>query len=190
MSREEQLEETYFQWLMMDAFSNPNDRILFEGVMREMHSIPFYWKLWADQNRAGDALAFRQSDFLQFQDQRDLDRMDQHWLGNWATASPSVLEVLIGMARRWSFYYDQPVPFYFAVLFGNLGFQRVPGKILSANTREGIRRILDNWMSRQFPPDGTGTPFPIMNALHLPMFDMAEIDIWGQMNMYSAEHFQ
>jgi hypothetical protein len=180
------LEETYFDWLRRDCFSEHDERRQYEGVLRVLHDIPFYWTIWLDENRAGDALSFRQHDFLGYQN--DLDRLDQKWLNEWAQAAPSVLEVLLGMARRWHFYFEGSVSFYFATMFINMEFDRFPGRMLSTSASDQVREICDNWMSRQFKKNGEGSPFPIRHALDV--VDMTKLDIWGQMNAYSAEHFQ
>lgn len=180
------LTETYFDWLRRDAFATPKEQKEYEGVLRILHDIPFYWTIWSDENRAGDALSYRQSDFLGFQ--HDLDGMDQHWLNDWAQASPTVLEVLLGISRRWNYYFEGPTQMYFGHLFRNLGLDRFPGSVIGPANQERIRAICDEWMARQFQPNGLGSPFPVQHALDL--IDFRSVDIWGQMNAYSAEHFQ
>lgn len=180
------LTETYFDWLARDCFRSNIQRMEYEGVLRVLHDIPFYWTVWSDENRAGDALSYRQSDFLGFQN--DLDKMDQHWLHNWAIASPSVLEVLLGIARRWVFYFEGETSVYFMHLFQNLSLNQFPGRTLFSQRQEEVRAICDNWMSRQFQPNGQGSPFPLQQALDV--HDMRALDIWSQMNAYSVEHFQ
>lgn len=180
------LVETYFDWLKSEAFTTASERREYEGVLRQLHDIPFYWTIVSDDNRAGDALSFRQYEFLEFQE--GLDGLDQIVLGQWATAAPSVLEVLLGIARRWAFYFGGEVPFYFGHLFHNMGFDRYPGRNLTGNTNDRLRVKVDRWMSRQFEANGHGSPFPL-HQLFDPV-DMRSIDIWGQMNAYSAEHFQ
>ena len=188
MSAELWLTETYFSWLQEDAFSDESERKQYVGVLRTLHDIPFYWTLWSDENRAGDAVSFRNSDFLGFQE--GLNKMDQEWLANWSLASPTVLEVLLGIARRWNFYFEGPVPMYFGHLFLNLGLDRFPGRVLPAQAQETVRAKMDEWMSRQFGEDGKGSPFPVNDRLALHVLDMRLLDIWAQMNAYSAEHFQ
>jgi hypothetical protein len=182
------LTETYFQWLCSESFSLATERREYEGVLRTLHDIPFYWTIWSDENRAGDAMSFRQYEFLSFQ--TGLDELDQFWLANWATATPSVLEVLLGIARRWTYYYEGNIQYYFGHLFQNMEFNRYPGRVISTATREAIRSLVDNWMARQFYPNGQGSPFPVDNMRAFDILDMRKIDIWGQMNAYSAEHFQ
>lgn len=186
MSQDIWLVETYFDWLRQDCFSDITERREYEGVLRTLHDIPFYWTIWSDENRAGDALAFRQSDFLGFQN--DLDRLDQHWLHDWALQAPSVLEVLLGCARRWCFYFEEPVAFYFQHMFKNMKFDRFPGRVLSSGGQAKVRQLCDDWLARQFQPNGIGSPFPVYHALDV--VDMRTVDIWSQMNAYSAEHFQ
>lgn len=179
------LVETYFDWLRSEAFSDSSEARNYEGVLRELHDIPFYWTIMSDDNRAGDAMSFRQYEFLSFVE--GTEDMDQITLGQWATAAPSVLEVLLGMARRWAYYFDGPVPFYFQHLFHNMKFTWYPGRALTRGTRENVRHICDIWMSRQFKPNGEGSPLPLTVGSGP---DQRTVDIWGQMNAYSAEHFQ
>ena len=113
--------------------------------------------------------------------------MDQRWLEAWAQSTPSVLEVLLGCARRWSFYFEGSPAFYFSHLFKNMRFDRFPGRMLTSHAQEAVRTLCDDWMSRQFQPSGVGSPFPVRT---FPDVDYRTVDIWGQMNAYSAEHFQ
>jgi len=186
MTKDVWLEETYFDWLRSDAFSERTERREYEGILRVLHDIPFYWIIWLDENRSGDALSFRQNDFLGFQ--TNLESLDQHWLQEWSEQTPSVLEVMLGMARRWHFYFEGSVPFYFAKMFLNMGFDRYPGRVLSPAAAEEVREKCAIWLSRQFNPNGDGSPFPIQHALDI--VDFTKVDMWAQMNAYSAEHFQ
>lgn len=192
MSRDVWLEESYFDWLRSDAFSEASERREYEGVLRVLNDIPFYWTIWSDENRAGDALSFRQHDFLG--SQRDLHSLDQRWLYEWSQQTPSVLEVLLGIARRWHEYYEESVPYYFARLFLNMEFDRFPGRVLRPESAQAIRDRCDIWLSRSFSPNGDGSPFPIRRVILVDEggnpTDMTKIEIASQMNAYSLEHFQ
>lgn len=181
------LVESYFEWLASEAMQTQTKAKMYEGVLRTLHDIPFYWTMVSDDNRAGDALSFRQYEFLNFQ--TGLDDMDQVALGQWATAAPSVLEVLLGIARRWSYYYGEDPWLYFRHLFENLGFQGCHGRELTLDTQQQIRERIDIWMSRQFQPDGNGSPFPIRREFWDGHTDMTHVDIWGQMNAYASQYF-
>lgn len=177
------LTEEYFRFLKSETFLLPAHQKEYDGVLRVLHDIPFYWLIHSDDNRVGDALAYRQSEFL---DGIDTRQMDQVALGQWAMSSPSVLEVMLGMAHRWCFYFGGPsVAYYFTKMFQNMGFASVD-PILSPRTQEVIRAMVDRWLSRQFHENGVGSPFPL-NAPHV---DQRRVDMWAQMNAYSAEHFQ
>ena len=186
MSGDLWLEESYFDWLRSECFTLASERRQYEGLLRVLHDIPFYWTIWSDENRAGDALAFRQSDFLGFQ--RDLDSLDQKWLHAWAQAAPSILEVFLGIARRWNFYFEGEIAYYFGHMFLNMGFDRFPGRTLSTQSADQVRAKCDEWMSHQLPPNGDCGPFPLQQGTF--NIDMGQVDILMQMNAYSAEHFQ
>ena len=192
MTTEPWLVERYFDWLRDDCFSSRVERREYEGALRVLHDIPFYWTLLSDESRAGDAIAVRQYEVLQ--DQTDLMAADPTWLQQWSEATPSVLEVLLGMARRWTLYFEGSVPYYFGHFWKNMEFDRHPGRHLDGASLESIRIRVDDWMSRQFQPNGQGSPLPLSGNQQM-MFDGMDIDmrtcdIWTQMNAYSVEHFQ
>lgn len=191
MTTETWLLEEYFEWLRNDAFTIRSERREYEGALRVLNDIPFYWTLPSDENRAGDALSFRQYEFLP-ERLLTIEEANQSWVSIWAEASPSVLEVLVGIARRWSIHFEGAVPFYFGHLWKNMEFDRHPGRHLTGASLEAIRLKVDDWMSRQFQPNGQGSPFYIgQRALFLDgTLDMTVLDIWAQMNVYSAVHFQ
>jgi hypothetical protein len=180
--------ETYFNHLKTEAFLRKEDQRNYEGVLRLLHDIPFTWLIHADDNRAGDAMTFRQSEFLdQFVFPSDVDLVR---LGQWATATPSVLEVLLGCARRWVYYFGgQSVAFYFGHMFRGLDLQNFNGRTLNLGQQEAVRNRIDIWLNRQFEPDGTGSPWPLLGNWRR-YEDQRKVDMWAQMNAYSAEHFQ
>jgi hypothetical protein len=186
MIRNVWIEEIFFDSLRDEAFSLETERREYEGVLRLLHDIPFYWDYWLDENRAADAIAHRQDGFLATQ--RDLFKLDQEWLNAWANSAASSLEVLLGIARRWNDFFEGPVPFYFGHLFNNLGLTRYPGRYLLPHRAQEVRVIMDDWMSHQFQSNGVGSPFPLRVPGHAA--DMTQLDIWSQMNAYSAENFQ
>lgn len=177
------LTEEYFRFLKQETFLLPAHQKDYEPVLRCLHDIPFYWLIHSDDNRVGDALAYRQSEFL---DNVDTRQMDKVALGQWAMSSPSVLEVMLGMAHRWCFYFGGPsVAYYFTKMFENMGFAAFTSSIFPGY-QEQVRHMVDIWLSRNFAENGSGSPFPL-NAPHV---DQRHVDMWAQMNAYSAEHFQ
>lgn len=182
------ISENYFDWLKSETFLTKKDQRDYEGALRLLHDIPFVWYLHSDDNRSGDAVAFRQYEYLdQLQVPPDVNQVA---LGQWAMSSPSVLEVLLGCARRWHYTYgDWSVPFYFGHMFRGLQLNMFPGRTLEPGTQEAIRDIVDTWLNRQFSPNGLGSPWPLSGDwIHYD--DQRTVDMWGQMNAYSREHFQ
>jgi hypothetical protein len=178
------LTEEYFRFLKSETFLIPSHQAQAEQVLRVLHDIPFVWLIHSDDNRAGDALAYRQSEFLDSVDTRGMDQMA---LGRWAMGSPSVLEVLLGMSHRWCFFFGGPsVAYYFEKMFTNMGFATYCGHLLTGREQGMIRHQVDRWLMRQFEENGVGSPFP----LRAPHVDQRNVDMWAQMNAYSAEHFQ
>lgn len=180
--------EEYFNWLKSETFLLKGEQREYEGVLRLLHDIPFVWIIHSDDNRAGDAITFRQYEFL------DMlvipNDVNQVALGQWATAAPSVLEVLLACARRWVYYYgDQSVPFYFGHMFRGLDLNLYVGRQLNTHQQQDIRQIIDIWLNRQFQPNGVGSPWPLQGNW-TRYEDQTRIDMWGQMNAYSVEHFQ
>lgn len=183
--------DRYFSWLMEEAFPNNTERGMYVGVCLLLFDIPFYWQSEhvKDENRAGDASCYRHYE-------RHMVDQEQHnissdWLDQWENATPSVLEVMVGIAERWSTFFDtRPTPYYFSRhLFRNMGFSQFRGRTLRKSETDAVRWLVDNWLSRQIGFDGTGSPFPITKIDHFTQH-MREVDIWDQMNAYSYEHFQ
>lgn len=180
--------EAYFNHLKSDTFLLKGEQRMYEGVLRVLHDIPFTWIIHADDSRSGDAVTFRQYEFL---DQLEISAdTNMVALGQWATAAPSCLEVLLACARRWQFYFGGPsVPYYFTKMFNNMGFNQFPGRALGPAEQNQIREMVDIWLTRQFYPNGLGSPWPLNRGFN-EVEDQRRIDIWSQMNAYSAEHFQ
>lgn len=181
----EGFENRYFEWLMEEAFATDTERGMYEGVCRVLFDIPFYWLIVLDENRAEDASIFRKFERHQLDQEKHV--VEAWWLDQWENATPSVFEVLVGIAERWSAFFDDKTTQYFFSrhLFRNMGFHQFRGNLRRGDA-ESVRMHVDNWLSRQIEPNGDGSPFPI-NRNHV---DMRTTDIWGQMNAYSFEHFQ
>lgn len=182
------ISEAYFNWLKSETFVLKTEQRNYEGILRLLHDIPFTWIIHADDNRSGDAVTFRQFEFLD----RLVIPKDTNMiaLGQWATAAPSVLEVLLGCARRWSFYFDEfEASFFFTIMFKNMGFNQFVGRNLTSFEQDEVRELIDIWITRQFESNGIGSPWPLVVGWREHV-DQRHVDIWAQMNAYSAEHFQ
>lgn len=176
----------YYQWLLNQAFASKQRQTMYHGVLRVLFDIPFYSSFQMDENRAGDASCYRQ--YARYELDQEPHHISKDWLDQWEQAMPSVFEVLIGIAERWSQFFEQPVPYYFNHLFRNMGFHQFRGEGLRSSEEEAVRWTVDNWLSRQIEKNGDGSPFPVKPGRD-PV-DMRLLDIWRQMNAYSFQHFQ
>ena len=180
----EGFDNRYFGWLMDQAFASITEKEMYEGVCRVLYDIPYYWIMVLDENRAEDASGYRR--FERHQLDQEKHNVDAWWLDQWENAAPSVFEVLVGIAERWSSYFDHHTTSYFFSrhLFRNMGFHQFRGG-LRATEAESVRLLIDNWLSRQIETNGDGSPFPLNHN----DVDMRTIDIWGQMNAYAGQNF-
>ena len=105
-------------------------------------------------------------------------------MGAWPV---SVLEILVALADRFAedVMGDDPDRDIFKKLFWqmltNLGIMRFKGTRLDKGR---ICTIIEIWISRDFEPDGGGSPFPLKN----PPADQRRVEIWNQICHYIDEH--
>jgi hypothetical protein len=158
---------------------------MYGGVLRVLFDIPFYWTIVRDDDRAGDASVYRRYEAWQLESEPNT--VNPEWLANWVQSTPSVLEVLVGIAERWSQFFEKPVPYYFNHLYRNMGFHMYRGAHLRPSEEEAVRWTVDNWLNRRIEYNGEGSPFPI--RANRGTIDMRLIPIWEQMNAYSRQHF-
>lgn len=177
--------DRYFGWLMEMAFASTTEREMYTGVCRLLYDIPFTWENELDENRAEDASGYRR--YERHQVDQEKHNIEARWLDQWERSTPSVLEVLIGIAERWAVYFDSQLPSYYFSrhLFRNMGFHQFRGD-LRVSEKEAVLWLVYVWLSRRIEPNGVGSPFPV----NQPNVDMRTIDIWSQMNAYSFENFQ
>ena len=187
MTNTEIMGSLYFDQLLWECFREVEDRRRWVGLIAALHEIPFYWYEWSDSNRAEDALVYRKYEFLM--NQPDRDEFDPVWAKEWGSAAPSVLAVFVGIAIRWSLYYEQSVSYFIQSMLSNMGFLVFQSQKLPSSTLDVIRELIDVWMTRRFSSTGIGSPFPINPNVVLNVPDMRELDIWGQMNAYGTVYF-
>ena len=161
-----ELDGLYFEWLcrLVNSHSSNHDNLLKILFHKE-----FVWFVANDDNRAVDGKELRE-EFLQAenlegtQDFRDI--------------GCSMLELLIGLARRLSFEAEGDPARWFWFLMKNISLygytdnRRLP--------LDRIDEILDRVIWRTYNPDGIGGLFPRVN----PEQDQREVELWYQMSGY------
>lgn len=168
------LDDQYIEWLY-NLVGRQAENVDHWHLMKQLNSREFVAMPEApsDENRCADGMALRQ----EFRRHHRNVVVEQHWL----EMGCSVLEMLIGIARRLSFEMpDGEVGEWFWHLIGNLGLTRYhDGRWHGRAVDQVIERII--W--RQYSYDGNGGLFP----LNQPQDDQRRVELWFQMESYMLE---
>lgn len=170
----ELLDDLYLEWLY-SLVGRQAENVDHWHLMKQLNSREFVYLPEApnDENRCEDGMALRR----EFMRRNREVQVEQHWLD----MGCSVLEMMIGMARRLSF--EQPdgsVGEWFWHLVDNLGLTRYhDGRW---HGRE-IDRVIERLIWRNYSFDGNGGLFP----LRKPYEDQRRVELWFQMESYLLE---
>ena len=167
MLYEEPIEDTYFRWLCAKVM-NIRDRNYWD-LLELLHRAEFVWLVPGDQNRMEDGLELR-PEFL------NESFINSHH--DWQHQPCSVLEMLIGLARRANFQIERPRGEWFWEFIENLGlrdFRRV-----DPVDERGIYDILNAFVWRTYTHRGEGGLFPMRR----PRKDQRETEIVEQFFAY------
>ena len=175
----EPLDELYFQWLYGQV-ADPEiqeERLTYWNVLRLLFKTEFAWvdSVVNDENRIHDGKALR-IEFIESQGWT-VAEVDSEWV----ETGCSMLEVMVGLARRLEWLADGTPHYWFWVLMTNIGLS-------GFNDRRRLRKayiedILDRIVFRNYQATGLGGFFPLQN----PREDQRDIELWAQMNEYVQE---
>lgn len=174
------IKKGYFEYLLDVVCDREHMSIDYIPLLDLLHSIKFKSIMERDENRIADGEHLRR----EFLDERDIDK---EYLYEFDDMEVSVLEVLIGIAKRMesqlgNVTQKDRTSERFWELLGNLGVE----KYKSDNYKpENIREKVNVWMMRKYKKDGLGGIFP----LRKPEFDQRTVEIWNQMSAYIWENF-
>ena len=183
--RSANVEEAYFKWLYkrVGVVSNRNPATSHFLVLDTLIKLDYYWTVPNDDNREQDGLELRD------------EFCDEH--GSWegsefpVEAPCSVLEFLIGLAKRMAYMGDGLVPFssvgeWFWHMMHNLGLDGYTDLYCLDydDYEESIVRIITKLLDRTYEYDGEGGLFP----LAYPQRDQRDVEIWYQLNSYILEN--
>jgi hypothetical protein len=143
-------------------------------LFRQLYKKEFVWNHPRDENRAHDAVALR-GDFM---DEEDWGYMDREWFD----APPSVLEVLVAIARRLSVEVDGEPRQWFWEMMHNLGLESFNDA--SQYPPKEVEVILDTLVRRKYTRDGRGGLFPLRHADR----DQRQVELWYQLQSYLIEN--
>lgn len=175
----EPLDELYFKWLYSQV-ADPEiqePRLTYWGVLNVLFRKEFVWvdSVVNDENRIKDGRALR-IEFVESQGWSVSD-VDSEWIG-WGC---SMLELMVGLARRLEFLAGGTPHYWFWVMMENIGLsgyndrRRLP--------KRHIDDVLNIVIFRNYTASGLGGFFPLQH----PGEDQRDIELWEQMNRYVLE---
>jgi hypothetical protein len=168
----------YFRWMVKQVTVNPG-HYSYRKLLKYLDSVPFYWLVPMDVNRAEDAYDMRQ-DFA------DSGLYLQEFVDNARDAGDaSVLEVLLAFARRidddimWDETQGYRADVWFWEMIENLGICINDSDF--AKNRQFIEKKVTLFMQRY----GDNWLFPLKKCHQ----DQKTMDLWMQMNRYFDENY-
>jgi hypothetical protein len=166
------LDEAYLHWLYRQVGPEVSDpRQQYWELFRLLYKKEFVWIVPNDDNRAEDGIELRK-DFCVEEGIPE----DEAWMH----MPCSVLEMLVGVAKRMCFILDEPTKNCFWTLMYNLELdQCTDGKV----DKVRVDTDLDDLIWRRYLFNGKGGLFPIEH----PEEDQRKVEIWYQMNAYLLE---
>jgi hypothetical protein len=170
----EPLDDRYLTWLysLVGDVKLKSPSRTYWKLLRQLYTKEFVWFVPNDDNRVEDGRDLR----YEFADLIEDDA--------WLSLGCSMLEMMIGLARRLSFEADGEPAVWFWHLIDNLGFTKFNDRRYDDQIAEEVDEVLQDVIWRNFNPNGEGGLFP----LRRPHDDQRLIEIWYQMNAYIIEN--
>lgn len=171
----EHVDEAYFHWLYAKVAWREvyTPSTSFHSLLYFLHCTEYVWRLSGDDNRAEDGRDLR-SEFLA----QSRYRVDETWM----LLDCSVLEMLIGLARRAAFATSKNTQEWFWIFLENLGLSEVSDASYASTPNLG--EIVERFVWRQYDVRGRGGIFP----LRYPQHDQREVELWYQFSEYVLEN--
>lgn len=171
------LDELYFEWLYAQVCSVKlkNPARTYWSLFKVLFEYEFYWIIPNDDNRCEDGKDLRY-DFLRELGKDPAD-VDPHWLDEGC----SMLELLIGLAKRLVFETNAELAEWFWELVENLDLRKYNDSVYIP--RQRIEGVLDRVIYRTYRRNGHGGLFPLTRT----RYDQREVELWYQLNAYLLE---
>lgn len=176
MTRDDVLNE-YFEWLYnLVCEGRYSHNLSYHKLLMYLHNTEFVYSIKKDENRAADGvdLHYRFATWFEKNDRYILKCLDRPC---------SVLEMMVALAIRCEeTIMDDPLignrtGQWFWGMITNLGLGSM---IDSRFDEEKVKYIVDQFLNRDYSPNGKGGLFTVRNC----DCDMRKIEIWTQMLYY------
>lgn len=181
---EAEVRQSYFEWLCDKVRANSEEDSYYI-LMKDLHNRQFIPIIDNDANRAYDGMELRErfvATELQYEDAWKMDM----------AAECTVLELLVALAMEMDYQLctdDHDYAYkYFWEMLSNLGLSRFKDSTYAERRPSAmfqIDAILDDFLIRDYEPDGTGNIFP----LKYPTEDQRGVEMWYQMQAYLGENY-
>ena len=174
------LDELYLEWLYSQVGDPDIDdpTRTYWKILRQLYTKEFVWIIPNDDNRIADGKDLR----YEFVDQTGLNDVDLEWIH----LGCSMLELLVGLSRRFSFEADGEPRDWFWHLMANLGLKRYTDYRYTqreSHIYKVVDFILDRVIWRTYDPTGKGGIFPLKDARE----DQTRVELWYQLSAYVLE---
>lgn len=171
------LDDRYFEWLYEQVASirNRNPSRSHWKLLKQLYSTPFEWTVPNDDNRVEDGCELR----WEFLGENHIEDADPVWVG----LQCSVLEMLIGLARRAAFETPGAVDEWFWKFMQNLDLRGYTDAIYNQRIAREVNDRLERVIFRTYSYNGTGGLFPLSN----PRRDQRRVELWYQLSAYLLE---
>jgi len=171
------LDELFFEWLyaqVADADVTDPSRTYWK-LFKQLYTTEFFWIIPRDDDRIMDGQELRN----EFTRRRRINRVPLDWLD----LGCSVLELMVGLARRIAFedLDEGETHYWFWQLLRNLGLDDYTDDVDIPS--EDIDEVLKQLIFRTYHPSGRGGFFPLKD----PCDDQRDVDLWYQMGAYLLE---
>lgn len=176
---DEPLDELYLKWLYRQVASVKlrNPARTYWSLIRHLYTREFLWSVPNDDNRVEDGRALRDEFSTELEITPDPE---------WMELNCSILEMLIGLARRLSFESEGEPDVWFWHMLENLSLRDYSDAVYNKRNdraRPSVDLVINRLIDRQYYPDGRGGLFP----LAYPPEDQRDVEIWYQMSHYLLE---
>lgn len=175
------LAKDYFDWLyervfgIRDVITKNNYTVLCDA----MHRFPFKNLVRHDDNRVAEGIALRDEFLKNYRKRYNVsDKLDM------VMPDASIFEVLVSLANRADFVYDNGEEFWFDLFITNLKLKEFNDMGFLARDAAKVERRLRRFNDRRYAPDGDGGIFPLKD----PQEDQREVELWYQMAAYMTEN--
>ena len=179
-------EQDYFHWLCELVHIDQEDASYWI-LAKDLYQKEFYSLVPHDENRGYDGIELRE-EYL-----RDIGYPKYLTIDG----ECSVLEMLIGLARRMDFETSDPydldngidrTAYWFWEMMDNLGLSDFTDDAYAEMKDRAVVYvdwILENLLSRKYEPTGAGGLFPLSDCHE----NQCNVEIWYQMNAYLLEKY-